>query len=224
MPFPRRSNLVYVVALGCVAALLLTSCSGSGKHAQSTTGSAVPSTDAKHRTRVSLALQLGPIEVQAVDVVKPFGHEAALNILKLVNAYIATGITRPLFTGSEATGLARYFAPALATRVGPKGRDRRALTDELTPVMTTVSKAVKQRLTLVGLQNHGRLLIVGARLAIYVKGDTAQGPLVVSHIGDLVLEPDSYNHWHITGYSLFARRDTATSSTTQKATTTTAAK
>jgi hypothetical protein len=223
MSFPRRSSLVYVVALGCVAALLVTSCSGSGKHA-ATTGSAVPSTDAKHKPRVSLALQLGSTKVVAVDVVTPFGRAAAQNILKLVNSYIATGITRPLFTGSDSTGLVRYFAPALAARVGTKGRDRRALTDEHVPVMKTVTKTVKQKLNLVGLQNHGRLLMVGARLGLSVTGNTAQGPLAVNHIGDFVLEADSHNHWHITGYSVVVQRATPTTSTTQKATTTTAAK
>jgi hypothetical protein len=219
-PSRRRSGLVYVVALGCIAAMLLASCHGSDK--RSTTTTAVPSTDAKHRPRVSLALKLGSLEVQAVDPAGGFNRATARTILKLVNSYIASAITRPLFTGSDSSGLARYFAPSLVARVGAKGRDRLALTDEHTPVITAVTKTVKQPLDLVGLQLHGRLLMVGAGFGVAVQGTTVQGPLAVTRIGNLVLEPDSKHAWHITGYSLIVRRTTPKSSTTQKATTTTA--
>jgi hypothetical protein len=221
-PSPRRSSLVSVVALGCVAAMTLASCS-SDKHS-ATTSSAVPSTDAKHQPRVSLALQLGSLDVQAVDTAKPFDRTAAKTILKLTNAYIDNAITRPLFTGSDSAGLAKYFLPSLVSRVGAKGRDRTALTDEHAPVITSVTRTVKQRLDLTSLQLHGRLLMVGGLFGVSVQGTTAQGPLVVSRIGHLVYERDSKNNWRISGYTLIVRRATDTASTTQKATTTTAAR
>jgi hypothetical protein len=221
-PSPRRSSLVSVVALGCVAVLLFASCRGSDKHSSATT--AVPSTDAKHEPRVSLALQLGSLDVQAVDTAKPFDRAAAKTILKLTNAYIDSAITRPLFTGSDSTGLAKYFLPTLVARVGLKGRDRAALTDEHVPVIESVTRTVKERLDLTSLQLHGRLLMVGGTFGVSVQGTTEQGPLVVSRIGHLVYERDSKNNWRISGYTLVVRRSTDKSSTTQKATTTTAAK
>jgi hypothetical protein len=214
----RRSS----VALIAVAALLLSACSGGDKKASTT--SAVPSTDTKGKPNVSLALQLGSLQVQAVDAAKPFDRPTAQKIQKVVNDYINTGVARPLFTGALSAGLVRYFTPALAPRVGTKGRDRLALTDEHEPVITSVTSVDKQPLILTGLQLHGRFIMIGARFGITVKGTTDQGPLSISRIGNLVFEPDAKHEWHISGYNLIVNRDTSTSSTTAKATTTTAAK
>jgi hypothetical protein len=220
----RRLRPFSLVALACAAALFAASCHGSDKKAATTTVKAVPSTDAKGEPRVSLAFKLAPMQVQSVDRAKPFPHETARAILKLVNTYISTAVARPLFTGKDATGLVQYFSPSLASRVGIKGRDRVALTDEHAPVITSVTKTVKQPLVLVGLQTGGQLVMIGARFGLTVKGETDQGPLAVSRLGNLVFERDAKHHWLISGYSLFVRRDTKRASTTAKATTTTAAK
>jgi hypothetical protein len=214
-----------LVALACAVALFAASCHHSDKKAATTTtANAVPSTDAKGEPRVSLAFRLGPSQVQSVDRAKPFPPETAKAILKLVNTYISAAVARPLFTGKDATGLVQYFSPSLASRVGIKGRDRAALTDEHVPVITSVTKADKQRLVLVGLQTGGKLVMIGARFGLTVKGETDQGPLAVSRLGNLVFERDAKHQWRISGYSLFVRRDTKRASTTAKATTTTAAK
>ena len=223
-PSRQRNRFVYPVALACVAALLLASCSGSGKKATTTSGSAVPSTDAKGRPAVSLALALGARQVQAVGVAKPFNLAAARLFQKLMNNYVATSMTRPLFSGTRSTGLAGYFAPILLPRIGAKGRDRAALCDEGSPVMTTVTSTKKQPLNLVVLENHGTFAMVGARFGITVKGITAQGPLTVTRLGYFVFEENAAKRWHITGYDIIVRRDAGTSSTTQTATSTTAAK
>ena len=221
-PAPRRPGPFSVVAFVCVAALLSANCHGADK--KKVTASSVPTTDAKGQAKVSLALHLGRLSVLAVDTAKPFDRATAKKILQLVNGYIADGMTKPLFTGAASRSLATFFAPSLASRIGTKARDRTALTDEHVPPLTSVTKTVEKPLALSGLQRGGRLLMIGAQLAISVKGATADGPLAVSRIGNLVFEPDAKNHWHITGYTIVVQRATGTSATSQKATTTTAAK
>ena len=201
--------------------MLLASCHGNDKRA---TPTSVATTDAKGEPQVSLALKLGSLGVQAVGAPKLFDPATAKKILKLVNAYVANGVARPLFTGAKAKSLEGYFAKSLKKRVGPKGKDRAALTDESSPVLTTVSKTIKQPLVLVGLQNRGQLVMIGARFGLAVKGSTEQGPLAISRVGNFVFEPDSKHVWHITGYTIIVQRDDGTSSKTTKATTTTAAK
>jgi hypothetical protein len=218
---PRRPGLLSLVALVCVSALIAANCHGSDK--KKVTPSTVPTTDTKGKPSVSLAVRLGSLSVLAVDTAKPFDRATAQKILKLVNDYIADGMTKPLFTGADSKSLAAYFAPSLASRIGSKGHDRAALTDEHVPPLTSVTKTAEKPLALSGLQKGGRLLMIGAQLAISVKGATADGPLAISRVGNLVFEPDSKHHWHITGYTLVVQRDTGTTSTTQKATTTTAA-
>ena len=219
---PRRRISVYPVALACAALLLLTSCHGSSKHDATTRTSAVPSTNAKGKPGVSLALGLGSRQVQAVGPSRPFDLVTAKKIRKVVNAYISTAITHPLFTGVSATGLVRYFTPNLASRVGTRGHDRAALTDEHAPVITSVNQTVKRPLDLVALEVHGQIVMIGAQFALTVKGMTDQGPLTVSRVGNFVFEADAAKHWHITGYDIIVRRDNTRASTTQKATTTTA--
>ena len=184
----------------------------------------MPSTDAKGRPAVSLSLQLGARQVQAVGAPKPFSLTAARLFQKLMNNYVAASMTRPLFSGSPSTGLAGYFAPILLPRVGTKGRDRAALSDEGAPVMTIVTSTTRQPLNLVVLEDHGRFVMVGARFGVTVKGITAQGPLTVSRIGNFVFEENAAKKWHITGYDVIVRRDDGKRSTTQTATSTTVAK
>jgi hypothetical protein len=222
-PASRRLRPFSVVALVCVAAVLAGACHGSGKKAKGTP-STVPTTDTKGKPSLSLALKLGSLSVLSTDRAKPFDRATAKKILTLVNAYIADGMTKPLFTGADAGSLTSYFAPTLASRIGSKDHDRAALTDEHVPPLTSVTKTVEKPLALSGLQRGGRLLMIGAELAISVRGATDDGPLAISRVGNLVFEPDAKHHWHITGYTLVVQRDAGTTSTTQKATTTTAAK
>ncbi|HEY5014581.1 MAG TPA: hypothetical protein VIK61_17990 [Acidimicrobiia bacterium] len=209
-------------ALACAALLVLASCHGSSANRSTTSG--VPATDAKGAPTVSLALSLGSRQVQPAGLpLRPFDAATANAIRNLVNKYIATGIARPLFTGSPATGLVGFFASSLANRVGVRGRDRAALSDESTPKIIAVTKTVKQPLNLVALEDHGKLVMIGAQFSLSVTGTTDQGPLTVSRVGNLVFEPNSHKTWFISGYSLIVRRDNGGTTTTLKATTTTAA-
>jgi hypothetical protein len=220
-PSRRRKRLSVPVALACVAIVLLAACSGSKKHA---TTSTVPSTDAKGNTDVSLAMALGPASIQAAGKFTPFSHTVAAAVQLLVNKYIDAGITKPLFTGAAASGMSASFAPTLASRIGPKGHDLAALSDQGVPVMTAVTSTVKKPLKLVGLEDRsGRLVMVGAGFVLTVKGTTAQGPLTISRVGNFVFEPDTKNVWHISGYDIITRRDnnqTSTSTSAQATTTT----
>lgn len=220
---PRRPGVLSVVALVCVSALVAANCHGSDNK-KTVTPSTVPTTDTKGKPNVSLALKLGSLSVLSADTAKRFDPGTAKQILALVNAYVADSMTKPLFTGSAVPAAGAYFAPSLRSRIKPKSHDRAALTDENVPVLTSVSKTVEKPLALSGLQQRGRLLMIGAQLAISVKGATADGPLAISRVGNLVFEPDAKHKWHITGYTLVVQRDAGTTSTTQRATTTTVAK
>jgi hypothetical protein len=219
-PLHERKRLGFPVALACVAMMLLAACSGSDKH--TATNSSVRSTTAKGKPAVSLALGLGALTVQSSGAVVPFSKSVATSIRSLMNQYITAGITKPLFTGASASGLSAYFLPSLAKRVGPKGHDFTALSDQGVPVMTSVSSTAKGPLALVGLEDHGRLVMVGGQFILSVKGTTAQGPLTVSRIGNFVFEPNAKKQWRISGYDLAVKRANSQSSTSTVATTTTA--
>jgi hypothetical protein len=221
---PRRPGVLSVVVLVCVSALLVATCHGSDKKKVKPTPSTVPTTDTKGKPVVSLKLALGSLSVLSTDTAKPFDRATARKIQTLVNSYIAAGMTKPLFTGSVSPSLASYFAPSLRSRIGAKGHDRAALIDEHLPRLTSLTQAVKKPLALSALQTRGQLVMIGAQVTILVKGETDDGPLAISRAGNLLFEPDSTHHWHITGYTLVVQRDNGTTSTTQKATTTTAAK
>ncbi|HEX4490782.1 MAG TPA: hypothetical protein VH914_06210 [Acidimicrobiia bacterium] len=216
----RRSRRASV-ALVC-AATLLASCHGSSKHASPTTGA--PTTDKQGKVTVSLALRLGRVSVQAVGPVHAYTKPQQQVILGLVNRYVANAITSPLVTGHAAGPLLASFSPTLAGRVGPKGRDRGALSDVGIPKLTSVTKTVKQPLNLVVLQQNGTVLMVGAQFALTVQGATDDGQLSVARAGNFILEPDAKRHWHITGYTIVVRRNLGSTTTTTKATTTTAAR
>jgi len=218
-PSRQRKNFAYPVAVACVVTMLLVSCSGSKKH--SATSSTVPSTNAQGKP-VSLAFPLGSLTVQSSGTLVPFSRTVAGSIRDLINKYVAAGITKPLFTGSSATGMSAYFAPSLASRVGPKGRDFRALSDQSVPVITIVTSVVKSPLALTGLEDRGRLVMVGAQFVLKIKGTTAQGPLAIRRIGNFVFEPNAHKQWRITGYDIVVTRDDTQTTTTQHATTTTA--
>jgi hypothetical protein len=215
----RQRKRLGPVALAFVAIMLLAACHGSDKH----TVKGSPATDAQGKPDVSLSLRLGALTVQAAGPAIPFNRTVASNIRDLVNKYIAAGITKPLFTGSTVSGMSAYFAPSLASRVGPKGRDFAALSDQGVPVITTVTGTAKAPLALVGLEDHGRLVMIGGQFVLTVKGTTAQGPLTISRIGNFVFEPNAKKQWRIVGYDLVANRDNSQSSTSQHATTTTMA-
>jgi hypothetical protein len=221
-PASHRLGRLSVVALVCAAALLLGACHGSDK--KKVTPSSVPTTDTKGKPAVSLNVRLGSLSVLSTDTAKPFDRATAQKILQLVNGYIAEAMTKPLFTGATPRSLAAYFAPSLGSRIGLKGHDRAAFTDEHVPRLTSVTKDAEQPLVLSGLQTRGRLIMIGAQLGISVKGATDDGLLAINRVGNLLFEPDAQHHWHITGYTLVVQRETGTTSTTQKATTTTAAK
>jgi len=220
-PSRQRQRSLCSVALACVVVLLLASCHGSSKHA-APKGSK-PSTNDKGQPAVSLSLGLGALTVQAVGKAVPFNRSIASSIRDVMNKYVDVGITKPLFTGASASAMVAYFAPSLAKRVGPKGHDLAALSDEGMPTIIDVTGTGKAPLSLVGLEDHGRLIMVGARFAITVKGTTAQGPLTISRIGNFVLEPNAKKQWRITGYDIIVNRANSATTTTVKATTTTTA-
>jgi hypothetical protein len=214
---------VFSVAL-ITAALLLASCHGSSKQATATSNTGAPTTDAKGKPVVSVTLKLGSLQVQAAGTALPFNATVAKTVLALMNKYVSRAITHPLFTGQSATGVSAYFSPTLLPRIGPKGVDRAALTDEHEPVITNLTKAVKEPLALVALEDHGRTVMIGAQFGLVMEGSTAQGPLTVSRLGNFVFEPNAHGTWLITGYEISVRRTNGSTTTTQKATTTTAAK
>jgi hypothetical protein len=221
-PPPPRKRHVYPVALLCAAALLLGACHGSSvKHTATPGSTAVPSTDAKGKPRVSLSLTVGKLQVQGAGPAKPFDANVAKAVRGWMNKYIGTAMAGPLFTGSASVGLVRYFSPQIFRRIGPRAHDRAALTDEGTPVMTIVTKVGKAPLDLVALEDHGRTVMVGAKVHVSVSGDTAKGPLTVDRIGNFVFESKGRNIWYISGYTLIVTRTIGRSSTTSKATTTT---
>ena len=214
-PSPSRKRLGFPVALACIAIVFLAACHGSSKHAATST---VPSTDSTGKPDVSLALAVGPRSIEAAGTAKPFSNTVAITVQSLVNKYIDAGITKPLFTGAPATGMSAFFAPTLASRVGPKGHDFVALSDQGVPVMTAVTSTAKKPLKLVGLEDRsGRLVMVGGAFALTVRGTSAQGPLRISRVGNFVFEPDTKNVWHITGYDIVVSRDNSQTSTSTSA-------
>src|SRR5262245_14620387 len=116
MPPSARLRSRRCVALVCSAALLLASCHKSTKTASSTTGT--PSTDAKGNINVTLGLKIGKLKVEAAGPPRPFNLKLGADILVIVNHYVQAAMSAPLLAGKPSAGLAQYFAPSLASRVG----------------------------------------------------------------------------------------------------------
>ena len=185
------------------SALLVANCHGSDK--KKVTPSTVPTTDTKGKPNVSLALKLGSLSVLAADTAKPFDPATAKQILKLVNDYIADSMTKPLFTGARCAGrrgLLRTEPPFADQAEEP--RSRRAHRRERARRSPASRRRSRSRSRSPASSRAGRLLMIGAQLAVSVKGETDDGPLAISRVGYLVFEPDSKHH--VAHHRLHARR------------------
>ncbi|MCZ7535382.1 MAG: hypothetical protein M5T61_05180 [Acidimicrobiia bacterium] len=217
---PRSIIPLGAVVVIAVSALALATCRGdddpeSGRGTADTTDDSSPAD-----YEGSVDLEVG------TAIIAGSGGEASLDravvkeVLATIGGYIDAAVVEPLLTGEAAKKLERFFGLRVVTRVMADGEDRPSLTDEGLPDVSAdlVSKA--RPVDLDGLADpSGAVLMVGASLDLDITTATAEGPLTISRVGDLILEPDADGGWEITGYDIEVRRRSAGGSTTTAAST-----
>ena len=108
----------------------------------------------------------------------------------------------------------------MITRVQPDGADRAALTEENLPEIAADLEATARPVDLDALAGpDGAIVMVGAKLSVDVRTETADGPLSIRRVGTLILEPGTEGEWQITGYDVEVRRTSDDGSTTTTAST-----
>ena len=209
-PSRQRQRLRVSVALVCVATLLLASCHGSARSTRAR-AVAVPSTDAKGKPRLA-RVRARPAHGPGRRA-RPSRSSRTIakqHPRKLVNKYIATGITKPLFTGIAGDRARRRTSRrSLASRVGPKGHDRAALTrreragdDRPSPASSkqplNARRARRQRPA-----RDGRRAVRSSRSRERPRRDRSRS--AGSETSCSSRTPAT--QWHITGYDIVVRRD-----------------
>ncbi len=216
---PRTSVSLGAVALLLFIALVLATCGGGDPDATDKTTAPTddPTTDAYEG---SVELEVG------AAVVAGSGGEVTLDraivraVLATVGGYVDAAVVDPLLTGKRAKDLERFFGLRVVTRVMPDGDDRPSLTDEGLPEIAADLDAEARPVDLDALADpEGTVLMVGASLNLDITTETADGPLTISRVGDLILEPRSSGGWEVTGYDLEVRRRSAGGSATTTAST-----
>jgi hypothetical protein len=198
-----------------VLALALGAC-GGGDDSDSA------STDEDAPVQGEIDLRLGDVAVESLGDPAELPRQARNRVLEQVQRYVDEATLAPLVEGQSAD-LRSLFADAVARRVGPDGRDRGALTDDLVPA---ASESIETRAKPVQLSaladGAGGWVMVGATIDYTVRATVDGGPVTIHRVGDVYLAP-AERSWKIVAYDIGVGRETedGTTGTTAKTTETT---
>jgi len=130
---------------------------------------------------------------------KPLSEKMTEDVLRIVELYVQRAMVDPLVTSAKATQLDTLFsATSVKAALGP---DRPLLVDEGLPRIMHPPSA-RANVRLLGFRGpDGKVALVGAKVRLRVKGQTADGRTVdVVRAGELSLVPEG--HWRIESYDL----------------------
>ena len=166
----------------------------------------------------SIDLKLGPTTVASSSDVSTLDRKVAKDVLAAVGDFVDAAVVEPLLSGKQAKNLERFFGLRVYTRVQTGGKDRAALSDENLPDIAADVEATADPVGLDALVgSDGTVLMIGAKLSLHVRTETADGPLTITRTGGLILEPAAGGRWQITGYDIEVTRKSAGRSTTTTA-------
>ena len=212
------SRLALLIALLVSLALALGACSGDDD--SDTAGDDGSSDTTTGPYEGSLDLEVGAVTVASSGDELPLDSKISKKVLAIVSGYVDDAVIEPLLSGEQAEDLERFFGLRVITRVQPDGADRAALTEENLPEIAADLEATARPVDLDALAGpDGAIVMVGAKLSVDVRTETADGPLSIRRVGTLILEPGTEGEWQITGYDVEGRRTTADGRRTTRAST-----
>lgn len=202
MPLLRRPLAAVLAAL--VATVGLAACSKNedddGRAASTTTSTSTTAVAAPPTIAIQITA-VDPNGTQAPDEATVAGVKAALD------AWLATAVVAPLFSGQPAGDLSAAFTPAALERIGADPAARSTLVAEgLPPASSIAAERASAALSSVAGPD-GVVAVVGASLDVLLR---ATGPTVdvdVNHFGEVVLVPDDAGTWKIDAFSVTTKQD-----------------
>ena len=211
------SRRPHAIALVVTLMLAAGACSGGGDDDTPKTGSTLG--DSRNDSyKGSIDLKLGPTTVASSSDVSTLDRKVAKDVLAAVGDFVDAAVVEPLLSGKQAKNLERFFGLRVYTRVQTGGKDRAALSDESLPDIAADVEATADPVGLDALVgSDGTVLMIGAKLSLHVRTETADGPLTITRTGGLILEPAAGGRWQITGYDIEVTRKSAGRSTTTTA-------
>lgn len=195
---PAAVALVAVLALGGAGA-----CSKDKDDA-----AAPPST-----TTSTAALTAPPAITMTIAGVEANGtqppDEATVGGVKAaLDAWLASAVVGPLFTGQAAGDLSAAFTPAALARIAADPAARSTLVAEGLPPASTSITAERAAATLSSVAGpDGIVGVVAASLDVLLR---ATGPTVdvdVNHFGEVVLVQDEGGAWKIDSFTITTQQD-----------------
>ena len=203
---PRAIALVVTLMLAAGA------CSGGDDDTSKTGSTRGDSPNVSYKG--SIDLKLGPTTVASSGDVSTLDRKVAKDVLTTVGDYVDAAVVEPLLSGKQAKNLERFFGLRVYARVQTGGKDRAALSDENLPDIAADVEATADPVGLDALVgSDGAVLMIGAKLSLHVRTKTADGPLAINRVGELILEPAADGRWQITGYDIEVTRKSADGST-----------
>jgi len=125
----------------------------------------------------SIDLKLGPTTVASSSDVSTLDRKVAKDVLAAVGDFVDAAVVEPLLSGKQAKNLERFFGLRVYTRVQTGGKDRAALSDENLPDIAADVEATADPVGLDALVgSDGTVLMIGAKLSLHVRTETADGP------------------------------------------------
>jgi len=215
----RRIALLAMLIVALVVVLLVTISAHNGGKGASRPGTSSSGSEGLPY-KGSIDLKVGPISVASSGDATTLDNKVAEKVLTAVNDYVDAAVIGPILSGRPARNLEKLFGLRVLNRIQTGGADRAALSDENLPDVAADLEATADPVGLDALIGpDGTVLMVGARLSLNLRTETADGPLTIARVGDLIFEPAADGRWQITGYDIEVTRNSAGSSTTTSAST-----
>jgi hypothetical protein len=169
---------------------------------------------------IDVEVKLGAATVVGVGVdhAAPRAMDAATSRagLEAVDAYVQAALVAPL--EGRAVKLDGLVGMGAAARLAEGQHDRAVLTTEGLPDIDEVAATLRP-VRLVGLtEGFGTMPLISASIEFTADLATEDGPLKITHLGELVLTND--HGWKLIGYEMVVIRDDGNRTTTTTATVT----
>jgi len=215
----RRIALLAVFVVTLVVALIVTTSAHNGGKDASRTGA--PTSGSEGRPyEGSIDLKVGAISVASSGDATTLDNKVAEKVLTAVNDYVDAAVVKPILSGRPARNIEKLFGLRVLNRIQTGGADRAAISDENLPDITADLEATADPVGLDALIGpDGAVLMVGAKLSLHVRTETADGPITIARVGDLIFEPAADGRWQITGYDIEVTRNSPGGSATTSAST-----
>jgi hypothetical protein len=201
---------VSLISRALLAAALLGACSSGDTKSDDTTtvaSNAAIATTTTTAATIEVAVELGNTKVVGAGAPHadppPMKKKVSAEIIDAVATYVRAAFIAPL--EGRPSNLAGLLGMGATARLAKGEHDRGVLTNEGLPAVQHAELSLPP-IDLVGLtEGFGTMPIVSAKIELTAVLLTDDGPLTVTHLGELVLAKDK--GWKVVGYEMVVVRD-----------------